>query len=51
MIFLSELVETAVVNTKAKRTIFLFDEEDRSSMQGQGWANETGTEVFVDEFS
>ena len=40
-----------VVDTKAKRTIFLLDEKDRSSMRGRGWANEAGTEVFVDEFS
>ena len=50
-IFLGGLVKTTPVDTKSKRTVFLFDEQDRSAARGLRLADKATIEILFEEFA
>jgi hypothetical protein len=50
-VLLRNPIQGPVINTKAEGTIFLFYEQDRSSMGGTGGANKSYGDVFIDELA
>lgn len=50
-VFLRDLVKTAEVDTKTERTVFLADEQNRGTMSRSRRANESDSEVLVDEIA
>ena len=47
----SDLIQTSVVDTETKRTVFLLDEEYWSSARRIGRSDEAGAKILVDVFS
>src|SRR6185369_5136653 len=50
-ILFRDLIETSVIDTKAKGSIFLVDEEDGCTVRGRGRSNEANGQVFVNELA
>src|SRR6185369_17822951 len=48
-ILFRDLIETSVIDTKTKGSIFLADEEDRCAVRGRGRSNEANGQVFVNK--
>lgn len=46
-----DLVESAVIHAKTKRTVLFLDEKDRSTVWRSGLTNESGVEMLVDELT
>src|SRR6185369_12585218 len=46
-----DLVETSVIDTKTKGSIFLADEEDGCTIRGRGRSNEANRQVFINELT
>ena len=49
-VLLRDLIKTSEVNAEAESSVFLFDEKNGGTMQRSCRSNETGTEMFLDEF-
>src|SRR6185369_1674250 len=51
VVLFRDLIETSVIDTKTKGSIFLVDEEDGCAMRGRGRSNEANGQVFVNELA
>ena len=51
MVLFGDLIKTLEINAEAESSIFLFDEKNRGSMRRSCRSDETGMEVFLNEFT
>ena len=51
MVLFGDLIKTSEVDTEVESSIFLFDEKDGGSMWRGCRSDETGTEMFLNEFT
>ena len=50
-VLFGDLIKTLEIDAEAESSVFLFDEKNRGSMWRGCRSDETGTEVFLNEFT